>query len=249
MSYALPSCKAGLTPEDLDFLVKVLGGEGARLQGLLSDPDCLDRMLEDPRVFRALLELRGCLRISLPFYFYVLVRHSLRREDLDDAHLSDYVAGRLCRFASGETRNLFRDPEAGASERNYEYLFEIWEEAERSEGERRYRLQVYLGDYALLLSGLFPRRLQNRVERRGAPGIAYYEEMGSASYRLAGQTGTAEKLGMGPLLLTLCQAFHTARLALNGLAQNVVFLDSDPHVAKLLNDFDTPFEPPPARPS
>ncbi len=236
MSSSLLFCRSRLTAADLDFLVQSLGDAGSRnsLSALMRDPDCLDRLLDDVRLFRVMLELRGCLRISAPFYFYVLVRHVLRRAEIDDPEVADYIAARLSEFTS-QTRT--RNPWSDAT-RSYDYLFELLDAADRCGGERRFRLRLHLGDYALFLSGLYPRHLLRKAAHRAAPGLEYYEQLGSASYRLAGDDLLARRLGLGPVLLTLCQAFHTARLALNRLAQELVFLDHEPAAEHLLRDRD-----------
>lgn len=238
--HAYPSCRAGFTPADMDFMAKSLGShnEDRWFSTLMEDPDSFDKMLEDPKLFRALLEKQGCVKVSLNFYFYVLILHALQEIEMKNLDLADYLAGRLCRYSQFEKiRNpLDVNETEGGPHLPLDYLFEVWAEAERSGGERRFQLQLHLGDIALFWSGLFPKLLFNRTARRAAPGIEYYEKMGSSSYHLAGQSNFAHQLGIAPLLLTLCQGFHATRLALNKLSEKWVFLDHEPAVSRLLNE-------------
>ena len=77
-----PNCRVQFTAEDIDFILNVLrpgvdSSEG--LCRLLADEDTRDLILDDEAIFQALLERRGCLRVSTRFYFYVLVRHVFQR--------------------------------------------------------------------------------------------------------------------------------------------------------------------------
>ena len=83
------------TAADVEFIVSALGprtGSAETLVKLLADEDTRDLILDDEALFRALLEQRGCLRVSTRFYFYVLVRHVLNRSGIEDRAVADYVA-------------------------------------------------------------------------------------------------------------------------------------------------------------
>src|SRR5690349_14593384 len=101
MKVIRPTCRAHFTPADYAFIGSVMPKAGAKepLFHLFSDAGSLDVLLDDPRLFRAVVDLRGCLSLSLPFYFYVLVRHALLREDVRDREIADYVASVLAEFA------------------------------------------------------------------------------------------------------------------------------------------------------
>src|SRR5690606_2709247 len=62
-----------------------------------------------------------------------------------------------------------------------------------------------------------------RVERRGAPGIRYYEEMGATGYRLAADTVDAENWGLDHLYRTFADNFPALRIALNRIADRHPF--------------------------
>lgn len=87
-----PNCRARFTAEDVDFVVATLGkgaGDTECLTRLLADEDTRDLILDDDRLFRALLEHRGCLRVSARLYFYLLVRQVLRRAGNEDRAVAD----------------------------------------------------------------------------------------------------------------------------------------------------------------
>src|SRR5260370_31053509 len=97
------NCRAQFAAEDIEFIVSVLGaklGTAECLVKLLADEESRDLILDDEALFHALLERRGCLRVSSRFYFYILVRQVFRRSDIEDRAVADYVAEVLVQFSS-----------------------------------------------------------------------------------------------------------------------------------------------------
>lgn len=231
-----PVCRAQFTPSDFAFLGEVLpGSAGASpsLSRLFGDLDSFDAILDDPRLFRAMLDLRGCLSISLRFYFYVLVRHVLVREDVKDREVADYVAEVLAQFAS-QQRWRHREGEG----KPLDYLSDMLQELEGMDGEARFEMLAHVGNFALFLSGFLPRHVQRRVERRAAPGFRFYEELGRAHFRMAGDHHLARKLDLDAMYLTLGDVFHLVRLGLNRLSEQLVFLEAEKAVQDLFRELD-----------
>src|ERR1041385_7471714 len=105
MKMIQPNCRVQFAAEDVDFILSVLGGKigtAECLVKLLSDEESRDLILDDEALFRALLERRGCLRVSSRFYFYILVRNVFRRSGMEDRSVADYVAEVLAEFAQAE---------------------------------------------------------------------------------------------------------------------------------------------------
>ena len=105
MKVIQPNCRAQFAAEDIDFVLSVLGrklGTAECLVNLLSDPDSRDLILDDEALLHALLERGGCVRVSTRLYFYILVRHGLRRAGINDRAVADYVAEMLAEFSHAE---------------------------------------------------------------------------------------------------------------------------------------------------
>jgi hypothetical protein len=119
-----------------------------------------------------------------------------------------------------------------------EYLHEMMLALDRMEGERRFEMQAHIGNYALFLAGFLPSHLLRRMERRGAPGFRFYEEMGSAHFRMAGGHYLARRMELESVFHTLGDTFHLARLALNNLAENLVFMQTRKAVQDLFREID-----------
>jgi hypothetical protein len=177
-------------------------------------------ILDDETLFRALLEKRGCLKVSPHFYFYVLVRHVLRQSGLEDRSVSDYVAELLTEFSREErTRCVLR-----GQLQPMDYFFEMLTALQTADDYSAFCLRAHIGNHSLFFSGVFPDRIRARAERRGFPGLQYYREMGRASYRAASHHRLASEFELAPIFDTLSMRFEPTRLALNGLAEKVFSL-------------------------
>src|SRR5690349_6903970 len=105
MKVIQPNCRIQFTADDIDFILTVLGqktGSAESLISLLADADTRDTILDNEKLFHALLEQRGCLRVSNHFYFYILVRNVLRRAHIEDRNVADYVAEILTEYSRAE---------------------------------------------------------------------------------------------------------------------------------------------------
>src|SRR5437667_89455 len=125
MKMIQPNCRIQFAAEDIEFIASVLGrklGAAECLIKLLADEESRDLILDDEALFHALLERRGCLRVSSRFYFYILVRHVFRRSDLQERAVADYVLNVLAeRFqATRKALNDISDRLFSLGEPNYD---------------------------------------------------------------------------------------------------------------------------------
>ncbi|HEU0079017.1 MAG TPA: hypothetical protein VFQ76_15295, partial [Longimicrobiaceae bacterium] len=109
-------------------------------------------------------------------------------------------------------------------------------------GEREFQLRVHLGNFALWLAGVFPDHITHRVQRRGAPPLSYYDEMGAIGFRTAAATEVALRQGMGDLLLRFSDEFSNVRSALNTLSDALFFPQPRDGVERVLREVTDSFE-------
>lgn len=222
------------TAEDLGFVVSVLGRGGGEercraLTELFCDVGSRDLLLDDPGLYRALLERPACLRVSSHFYFYVMVRHTLLKAGLEDRGVADYVAEVLSEFAAAERHVC----ELRAGERPLEYFFELVEALRRADERMRFMLAAHIGNLALVLTGLFHERVRHRASRRGFPDIGYYAQLGGAHFRLASDHRLARRYDLDAILKLLADHFESARQALNDMADRLLCFETVPVPALL----------------
>ncbi len=182
------NCRLQFTADDVSFILATLGkrvNDAAALVALLTDTESRDAILDDPRLVRALLEQRGCLRVSHRFYFYVLVRHVLRQSGLDDRPLADYVAEVLTEFSREERAGCV----VPGQPQPLKYYFEMLAALQTADDYTTFCVQAHIGNHSLFLSGVFPERIRHRAKRRGFPNLRYYEDLGRASFKRCGITG------------------------------------------------------------
>jgi hypothetical protein len=228
MKMIQPNCRVQFAAEDIDFILSVLGqriGTAECLVKLLADEDSRDLILDDEALFHALLERRGCLRVSSRFYFYVLVRHVFRRSDIQDRTVADYVSELLTEFARGENARCVLPGHTNP----LDYLFEMMTALEKADDRTRFFIRLHMGNHSLFLAGVFPERIRFRAEARGFPDVHYYESIGRAQFRAASDHRLAHRYALTKVLSTLSERFQTTRLALNDIAERLFSL-GDPRL-------------------
>lgn len=223
MKVIQPNCRVQFAAEDVEFIVSVMSrklGDRECLVRLLSDETSRDLILDDDALLRALLERRGCLRVSSRFYFYILVRHAFRRSGIQDRVVADYVAEVLAEFAQAERARCVVPGQASP----LNYFFEMLSALEEADDRTRFVLRAYIGNYSLFLSGVFPDSIRHGAETRGRPDVKYYDALGRSQYRAASDHRLARRYDLAALFQTLSERFETTRLALNDIADRYFFL-------------------------
>jgi hypothetical protein len=141
------------------------------------------------------------------------------------------VAEMLAEFAqAGRTRCRLPGPAQST-----EYFFEMLAGLQTADEATRFSIRAHVGNYSLYLSGVFPERIRFRTERRAAPGLRYYEELGRINYRVAGEHRLAREYDLDGIFHTLAERFPETRRALNDLGDRLLNLgDSDATLDALL---------------
>lgn len=230
-----PNVRASFGRREAEILLAMLGPHGEqrlREQGM-------DALLDDAETLRGLL--RGGGRISAvpaPLLFYVLVRHALLQREIADRQMADYTAAVLLEFgAAGRAHTV-----DGGEGEPFLYLADILGAMERARGEREFLLRVHLGNFALWLGGIYPDHVTHRVQRRGAPPLSYYDELGASGFRGAAGSSLALRHGLGDLFLRIADRFPDVRSALNALSDTVFFPGTRDPVERLLRQVSDDFE-------
>ena len=220
MKMIQPNCRVQFAAEDIDFILSVLGqkiGTAECLVKLLADQESRDLILDDEALLHALLERRGCLRVSSRFYFYILVRNVFRRSDIQDRPVADYVAEVLAEFARTE-RSRYVMP---GQKNSLDYFFEMLGALSTADDRTSFFLRVHIGNHSLFLSGVFPDRIRFRAEARGFPDLKYYESLGRMHFRIASDHRLAQRYELTNIFNTLAERFQATRLALNDIAERL----------------------------
>lgn len=218
-----PNCRMQFTAEDVEFILSVLGsktGTAECLVKLLADEDARDLILDDEALFRALLEQRGCVRVSTHLYFYILVRRVLKKSGIEDRLVADYVAEVLAEFSRTERTRCV----VPGIPQPMDYFFEMLSALQTADDHTGFCLRAHIGNHSLFLSGVFPERIRHRAEYKGAPDLKYYEEVGRTNYRVAGDHRLARKYDLAPVFSVLAERFQATRMALNELADRLLSL-------------------------
>ncbi len=228
----VPNVRTTFDRSDAAFLVWLLtrGDESEReRQTHRLQEEGLDAILDDPRTFNALMAAREFSSAQPGLVFYLLVRHALLESGVEDRIMADYLATLLVAF--GRPRRAFR-PDAAAQE--FAHLVDTVAAGDDATGERAFLLRAHLGEFALWLSGLFPDHITARVQRRGAPGLDYYEHLGAIGYRMAADYQIAQHHGLDRVYRDCADGFPVLRTALNRIADRHLFPASGERIERLL---------------
>jgi len=216
------NARSRLTPGDLQLVVLLLSRGSAHRRAALErrlKAEGPDPLLDAPELAERLLAVRTILAPSEVLFFYVLVRHTMRGAAIDDRELADYLAAMLLDF--GRRDRAWRVD--WNDDQQHRYLADILLDLEASDGERRFRVMVHLGNYALWLAGLFPDYIAARHLRKGGPDVTYYDALGRRGFALASDHTLADRYGLDGVLRTAAERFPSLRGALNGLSDRLLF--------------------------
>lgn len=234
MKLIKPNCRIQFTPDDLEFIANTLDRKNSNhdvLIDLLADEETRDLILDDEHLFHALLEHRGCLGVSNRFYFYVVVRHVLKRSGIEEREIADYVAAMLSEYSQAASAEC-RVP---GQEKSLDYFFEMLAALQEADERTRFYIRAHIGNHSLFLSGVFPQRIKYRAEKKGFPGLSYYEALGQSNFRMASDHRLAAQYDLAPIYSLLAERFQTARQALNDMSERIVCLgDIDAGIDALL---------------
>ncbi|HAV62820.1 MAG TPA: hypothetical protein DCY13_10690 [Verrucomicrobiales bacterium] len=221
MNVVRANSRIRFTAEDVAFVLSVLAGEReekALLELFFGDESSRDLILDDPALYEALTNANHCLPVSMPFYFYVLVRQVFLRAGIDDRSVADYVASLLVEFSRSENIPLRVPPDQSP----IEYVFEMLAASARADERTRYFIQAHIGNHTLFLTGVFNDRIEHRARTRGFPGVGYYEGVGAGNFLAARDHRLARRHELVEVYDRLAGEFVTARRALNDLSDRLL---------------------------
>ena len=178
-----------------------------------------DALLEKPELLERLLAVRTMLVPSEALFFYVVLRHALRRSGVDDRDLADYLGSLMLEF--GRRDRAWRVD--WNDDARHAYLVDILADLDATSGERRFRVMAHLGNYALWLAGLFPDYIAARQLRSGGPDVTYYDALGSRGFGMASDHELADRYGLEEVFRSAAERFSDIRAALNGVSERYLF--------------------------
>ena len=226
------NCRERFTAADFDFVVRTLTRsriDHVSLIELLGDTETRDSVLDNSRLVDAILSNAGHLCISSHFYVYVLARRVLRDAGITDRKLCDYVASLLETFSRV---NGLQAPHM-SEDRGRQYVSDILVALTRATSEQAFLLRAHVGNYSLFLTGIFHENTQRR-SLRGAPDLAFYEQIGRANYQLVASHATARRCELSDVYEELADRFREVRLALNRLSDQLLNLDEEANTSLFL---------------
>jgi len=209
-----PGCWYRFTSADWQFIRDSLAltqRDRDGLAALMDDPDAVRMILDHPKLFEALVMGKQAAFLSPELFFFVTVRHSLKRVGVDDLEVADYIAVVCADFGLPATASQH------LPERKLESLYSIdyINALENAGSHERFFIHVQCANQFLVLTSLYPDFLHHRAARRGAPDVEFYEQVVVSHLEAAGKHALAEEFALEDTLTHVAKAFPPARRAMN----------------------------------
>jgi len=218
----LANTRGQLKANDLQLVLLLLSRGSATRRAALEQQltqEGPDSLLESPDLPEALLAVRTILVPSPALFFYVMVRQALRTAEVDDRELADYLAAMLLEF--GRRERAYQVD--WNDDQRHRYVIDILADLELSQGARRFKVMVHLGNYALWLAGIFPDYIAARQLRSGGPDLSYYDTLGRRGFELASDHALADHYNLETVFRSAVDRYPEVRGALNDISERVFF--------------------------
>jgi hypothetical protein len=160
--------------------------------------------------------------LSPDLFFFVLVRHTLKRIGVEDLEVADYVAVVCAEFGLPSAR---RGPKQDLEAEGL-YSLDYMEALQKARGPERFFIHVQCANRFLVLTCLYPAFLHHRAERRGAPDVEYYERVVISHLDAASHHALANEFALHDVLVNLADAFPPVRRAMNYTLREYLSLGS-----------------------
>src|SRR5881394_248587 len=95
MSIPRTGCQYRFTPDDWQFIIETLGLDDRgreSLATLADDPGSVRHIMDHTKLFEAVIMTRRATVMSADLFFFVLVRHTLKRIGVESLEVADYIA-------------------------------------------------------------------------------------------------------------------------------------------------------------
>lgn len=226
MRFPRPGSWYRFTPTDWQFILDTLALTEKSREGLATlcdDPHAMQAVLDHPKLFEAVCLNRRAAMLSPELFFFVAVRHTLKRIGVEEIEVADYIAVVCAEF--GLSPNIQQEPPQNASN-SMLYSIDYMEALEKARGPEKFFIHVQCANKFLVLTCLFPTYLNHRSERRGAPDVAYYEKVVMNQFGAAGKHVLAEEFALSNVLTRLAESFPPVRRAMNHTLREYLHLGS-----------------------
>lgn len=224
MSIPRAGCQYRFTPMDWQFIIESLGMSErgkASLASLCDDPDSVRSILDHPKLFDAVAVQRRAAMLSPTLFFFVVVRHTLKRIGVEDLQVADYLAVVCAEFGMPASRHV-----AAQADKMSLYSIDYLEALDQARGPEKFFIHVKCANQFMVLTCLYPDYLHHRAERRGAPDVDFYEGVVMSHLQAAGHHVLAEEFALDEVLLRLSDAFPPVRRAMNHTLREYLSLGS-----------------------
>lgn len=209
-----PGCWFRFTPADWYFIRDTLATNERDREGfnaILDDPQAIPLILDNDKLFEAVVISRQGLMVSPELFFFLVIRHTLKERGISQMQVADYMTVVFADFGCGARKG------PDDINRNVDSLYSVdyLEAIQQAGGHHKFFLHVQCANQFLVLTCLYPDFIHRRAERRGAPDVDYYEHVVVSHLEAASRHALADEFELEETLGLVADAFPAARRAMN----------------------------------
>lgn len=211
-----------LSYRDREFIHEILDPKHLQtdaLDLLIFDGESITALLDDPRIYDAVMDQTKPLDISSHLFFYIILRREFCESNLNSARVPEYLAWSLKEFAMDHP--LWNKSSANLQS-HFLNAVDFMDLVKSVDSYQKFLLELWAGNYYLIWSGIFHEFLEKREDRHGAPGVQFYERLGWTSFHFAQTHPLAEEFHMHPILDEIVDDYYTVRKALSRVSDEIL---------------------------
>lgn len=211
-----------LTQKDRDFINQILDPSGRQSQSLdflLYDPGSVTSLLDDSRLYDAIMDCGYTVSISQHLYFYLILRREMVEHGISNPQLPEYVSWSLSDFVLDHPIGE-RNP--GALHGHFLNAVDFVELVKSVDSYQKFMLELWAGNYYLIWAGVFHDFLERRERMHGAPGVRFYEKLGWSSFQFAQKHPLAHEFEMNGLLDEMVHEYFSLRRVLSRISDEIL---------------------------
>lgn len=211
-----------LTESDRNFIHEILDPEHKQtdaLDLLLFDHESVTSLLDDNRLYDAIMDQTRPLSISTHLFFYIILRRELKELNLQSSQIPEYLSWSLKEFSIDHP---IWNKDSQELQSHFLNAVDFMELAKSVDSYQKFLLELWAGNYYLIWSGIFHDFLERRELRHGAPGVQFYERLGLSSFHFAQNHPLAQEFEMTHILDEIVEEYFTVRKALARVSDEIL---------------------------
>ena len=211
-----------LSRNDREFIHQILDPDlihSDALNTLLSDHDSLILLLDNARLYDAVINQSQQLSISTHLFFYIILRRELKEFHMQSVTIPEYLSWSLKEFSIDHP---IWKKDLNQLQTHFLNAVDFMDLLKSVNSYQKFSLELWAGNYYLIWSGIFHDFLERREVCHGSPGVQFYERLGLSSFHYAQSHPLAQEFEMTQILDEIVGEYFTVRKVLSRVSDEIL---------------------------